>query len=101
LSDWFAKPKLCFGDEFHYATIRRPFLDHKGRFEGWIVVHGHTPEYAIRRQEANIMAPGLHRIAGFRLGLDGGSYETGIVAGAEFRTGEYRIYLAAESTNLP
>lgn len=91
-----------FADERHYATIRRPFLDHKGRFAGgWIVVHGHTPEYVIRRQEAIVTAPGLHQIDGFRLGLDGGSYETGIIAGAEFRTGGYRIYLAAGIEEMP
>jgi hypothetical protein len=34
----------------------------------------------------------LHRLDGWRLGLDSGSYRTGRVAGAQFRNGEYRVF---------
>jgi serine/threonine protein phosphatase 1 len=92
---WFSKRRVWLSDENHYAWIRFPFLGHHGRFEGGrIVVHGHTPEAMVMRWKGLDRPPGTHELDGWRLGLDGGSYQSGIVAGAEFRDGAYRIWLA-------
>jgi len=96
LAAWFAKPLFWLDNEDHFAWIRFPFLGHEGPFEGdRIVVHGHTPEPIVRRWKGMDATPGQHGLDGWRLGLDGGTYTTGIVAGAEIRDGSYRIYLAA------
>lgn len=38
----------------------------------------------------------LHRLDGWRLGLDGERYLTGVVAGVETRDGAYPFYLASQ-----
>ena len=89
-------PRLSIADDRHPAWIRDEFLFHRGAFEGGrIVVHGHTPEPRVMRMKGRREGPGHHRLDGSRLGLDGGSYITGIVAGAEFRRGAYRVYTAS------
>ena len=60
-----------------------------------MVVHGHTPEPRVLAAKGRRATPGWHRLDGWRLGLDGGSYQTGIVAGAEFRDGGYRVFTAS------
>lgn len=91
---WFARPRLWVNSEDHFAWIRWPFLEHEGPFEGGrVVVHGHTPERSVLAWK-NRRAGMPHRLDGWRLGIDGGSYSTGTVAGAEFSDGRYRIYLA-------
>lgn len=92
LKDWFSKHPYDLSSDDHYLWVRWPFFHHEGKFEGGhLVVHGHTLDKTIlaykgRRQDEP------HRIDGWRLGLDGGSYATGEVCGAEFRFGQYRIY---------
>lgn len=89
-------PRLALGGATHPAWIREGFLDHDGPFEGGrIVVHGHTPEPRVLRSKGRREKPGFHRLDGSRLGLDGGSYATGMVAGAEFRRGGYRVFVAS------
>lgn len=88
-------PRLSISDRLHPAWIRDEFLFHVGPFEGGrIVIHGHTPEPRVLRMKGRAEGPGHHRLDGSRLGLDGGSYGTGIVAGAEFRRGGYRVFTA-------
>ena len=89
------KPPMSLRDARHPAWIRGPFLDHSGEFEGGrIVVHGHTPEPRVLAAKGRELRVGYHRLDGSRLGLDGGSYATGVVAGAEFRDGGYRVFTA-------
>jgi serine/threonine protein phosphatase 1 len=88
-----SQPKLSIED-MHFAWIRFPFFSYEDSFEkGRIVVHGHTPESSILKWKGRKHET-PHRLDGYRLGLDGGSYATGIVAGAELKRGFYRIYLA-------
>lgn len=91
---WFARPRLWVSSEDHFAWIRFPFLGHEGPHEGGrVVVHGHTPEHiTLNWKDRRGKEP--HRLDGWRLGIDGGSYQTGAVAGAEFRDGAYRVYVA-------
>lgn len=96
LDDVLAGPRLSISDRMHPAWIREEFLLHAGPFEGGrIVVHGHTPEPRVLRMKGRAEEAGYHRLDGSRLGLDGGSYATGVVAGAEFRRGGYRVFTAA------
>ena len=89
-------PRLSIAVDRHPAWIRDEFLFHEGAFEGGrIVVHGHTPEPRVLRMKGRRECLGHHRLDGSRLGLDGGSYLTGIVAGAEFRRGAYRVFTAS------
>ena len=76
--------------------IRDGFLDHKAAFAGGLcVVHGHSPEFRTARADGRRAAPGTHAVDGFRLGLDGGSFSTGIVTGAIIEDGRYRIITAS------
>lgn len=101
LSEWFSAPRLHLESEEHFAWIRDDFLLHEGPHEGGrIVVHGHTPEYRTLHAKGRQPLAGHHVLDGSRLGLDAGSFETGIVAGAEFRDGGYRIYLAVDEQAL-
>jgi hypothetical protein len=87
-------------DDNHPLWIRDDFLEHKGAFPGGLaVVHGHTFEYrTVRGDTGHRCEPGEHRIDGWRLGLDGGSFSSGIVAGALLRNGEYRTIVAATTS---
>jgi serine/threonine protein phosphatase 1 len=90
------RPRLTLTDDRHPCWIRFPFLYHEGGFEGGrIVVHGHTPEPRVLAGKGRRAEVGYHRLDGSRLGLDGGSYGTGVVAGAEFRGGGYRVFTAS------
>lgn len=85
--EFLARPWTDFTDA-RYAWINRGFLDWKDGFKGTLVVHGHTPP-ALHREISGMDDP--HLFEGDRLGLDGGSARTGIVTGAEIRSGAYRI----------
>jgi serine/threonine protein phosphatase 1 len=74
-----------------WAWITKGFLDWQGGFDGTLVVHGHTPP-SKHWPLAQMEDP--HLFLHDRLGLDGGSALTGIVAGAEIRDGRYRILKA-------
>ena len=90
-NDAFLSTPWTAGMQARWAWITKGFLDWQGGFGGTLVVHGHTP-------------PNKHRpLSGMddtlvflhdRLGLDGGSALTGIVAGTEIREGRYRVLKA-------
>jgi len=81
------------GDDWHWAWIRIPFLEHEGPFEGnRIVVHGHTSEELVMRYKGREFPDPLHQIDGWRLGLDGTRGDPPKIAGAEIQDGEYRIF---------
>lgn len=90
-NDAFLSTPWTAGMQARWAWITKGFLDWQGGFGGTLVVHGHTP-------------PNKHRpLSGMddtlvflhdRLGLDGGSALTGIVAAAEMREGRYRVLKA-------
>ena len=82
-----ARPWTQFTDA-RWAWINRGFLDWKGGFKGTLVVHGHTPP-PLHRAISGMDDP--HLFEGDRLGLDGGSARTGIVAAAVIQDGRYRI----------
>ena len=96
LGRWFAGDPLrpVINENAHFAWIRFPFLGFEKEFEdSLIVVHGHTPEDTVQAWKGHRDTV-LHRLDGWRLGLDGGSYRTGNIAGAQFREGEYRVFIA-------
>lgn len=86
-TEFLARPWTDFTDA-RWAWINRGFLDWKDGFGGTLVVHGHTPP-ALHKEISGMDDP--HLFEGDRLGLDGGSARTGIVTGAEIRSGRYRI----------
>lgn len=88
--EFLARPWTIF-TEARWAWINHGFLDWKGGFAGTLVVHGHTPP---DKHQAISGLADPHLFEGDRLGLDGGSARTGIVAGAEIRDGRYRILRA-------
>ena len=96
LSEWFARPRLAVGTgDLHYAWIRSAFLFHQGPFEGnRLVVHGHSQEHLVVKFKG-YPPDRAHRLDGWRIGLDGGSYGTGRVVGGEFQTGRYRLFTAS------
>ncbi len=75
----------------HWAWINAPFLAWRGGFSGALVIHGHTPP---ERHRAMSGADDPHTFQYDRLCLDGGSAVTGIVAGAQFEDGRYRVFKA-------
>lgn len=79
------------GTGARWAWITTGFLDWKGGFGGTLVVHGHTPP---QKHWPLTQMEDPHLFLHDRLGLDGGSAITGIVAGAEIRDGRYRILKA-------
>lgn len=86
---------LDLDEDEHPLWIREPFLMEKGPYPGGLfVAHGHTPEYLTERTDGTRASPGRHRHDGWRLGLDGGSTATGVVAAAVFETGRYRVVTA-------
>jgi serine/threonine protein phosphatase 1 len=81
------------GDDWHWAWIRLPFLEHEGPFKcDRIVVHGHTSEQVIMEYKGKALGDSLHQIDGWRLGLDGNRGDAPSIAGAEIEDGRYRIY---------
>lgn len=91
---WFRSPDLDIDGQNQWAWIREPFWSHRDRFEdGCLVVHGHTIEDSIMWSKKYPLEL-AHRLDGWRIGLDGGSFATGRVAGAEFVNGAYRVFTA-------
>jgi serine/threonine protein phosphatase 1 len=83
-----AVPWTEFSDA-RWAWVHGEFLTWQGGFGGNIVVHGHTPphkHFEFTRQDDP------HELVFDRLGLDGGTTRTGIVAGAQIETGRYRVF---------
>ena len=75
-----------------WAWITRGFLDWKTGFNGTLVVHGHTPP---AKHFPLTGMPDPHLFREDRLGLDGGSAQTGTVTAAEIESGRYRILKAS------
>ena len=81
-------------EDRHWAWVRRPFLEHRPRldgFGGFFVVHGHTPNDA-RREPSH-----ADQIAGFRLNLDAGSAMTGVAKMAMLRDRQAEVVSARGS----
>jgi len=95
--EFLTRPWTIF-TEARWAWINHGFLDWKGGFGGTLVVHGHTPPDK-HRAISGMTDP--HLFEGDRLGLDGGSARTGIVAGAEIQNGRYRILKAGTPFATP
>ena len=90
-NDAFLSTPWAAGMQARWAWITKGFLDWQGGFGGTLVVHGHTPPN--KHRPLSLMDDTLVFLHD-RLGLDGGSALTGIVAGAEIREGRYRILKA-------
>lgn len=78
-------------DGIHWAWIEGPFLTWQGGFNGKIIVHGHTPP---RKHRELTHQDDPHVLSHGRLGLDAGSSQTGVVAGAQIEDGRYRVLRA-------
>jgi serine/threonine protein phosphatase 1 len=75
-------PLMNLQEDYHWAWVRRPFLEHRpgtDGFSGFFVVHGHTPN------DARPKPSHADQIAGYRLNLDAGSAMTGIAKMAIIR----------------
>jgi serine/threonine protein phosphatase 1 len=84
-------PFFRLDEDRHWAWVRRPFLEHRPRregFSGLFVVHGHTPNDA-RRDASH-----EDQIARFRLNLDAGSVLTGVAKMAIIRGPEAEVVVA-------
>ena len=91
LAEWFALSRPMGTDDLHPLWIRDQFLSHPDPYPGGtFVVHGHTPEFRTIRSDGRRAPRGEHARDGWRLGLDGGSFMTGIVAAAVLEPGRYR-----------
>ena len=86
-----AAPFTAFGGN-HWAWITQPFLSWRGGFGGALVIHGHTPPAKHRALSGE---PDPHVFQYDRLCLDGGSANTGMVAGAQIENGRYRLFTSA------
>ena len=95
--EFLTRPWTIF-TEARWAWINHGFLDWKDGFGGTLVVHGHTPP---DKHKAISGMEDPHLFEGDRLGLDGGSARTGIVAAAEIQNGRYRILKAGRAFETP
>lgn len=107
IDSWFnGAPWPVSNEDLSWCWVREPFLETTDNFENnTIVVHGHTFETLARkmrypRGHAKDIRTGpdslrnissLHELDINRIGLDGGSYDTSVVAAAQFRRGQYRV----------
>ena len=78
----------------HWAWIRHPFLYHPVHIQGLIVVHGHSMARTVPPHAPfdDLFVPHLCRDR--KINLDGGSFVSGCVTGAEFEAHRYRIAIA-------
>lgn len=81
-------------NNYHWAWIRHSFLRHPEPARGLVVVHGHTPVRFGGPSETTdeIVLP--HLLNGGKINLDGGSFVSGRVAGAEFFSTGYSVTVA-------
>lgn len=95
IDDHFSQPwDQCFGN--HWCWIREPFLQNPVKFSSHpnlTVVHGHTPVQKSPYKPQDDLFSG-HIYADGKLNLDGGSYRSGCVTGAEFTHNAYRLHCA-------
>jgi hypothetical protein len=82
----------------HWATVRAPFLDWVGGFQGTLVVHGHTPPQTFldkKPHTAEDIEHALNRSSDLgRLCLDGGAGFGVGVAGTLIHQGTVRIFFS-------
>ena len=109
VEEWFSTPPWPVTNErMNWSWARDNFYGHEGVYPGnRTVVHGHTPEISIRAWKGQATeikdafgGPVSRNLADFtkpdghRIGLDGGSFASGVVLGAEFIPGAYRTHFA-------
>ena len=87
-----AEPWDCLYDN-HWSWIRGEFLFSPFKRSGLIAVHGHT--YPGRYNSTGFEAS-LFKFHEGKINLDGGSYNTGKIAGAQFAKEKYRIFIVSE-----
>lgn len=86
-----AEPWDCLCED-HWSWIRGEFLYTPFNRSGLIPVHGHTyPGMTMPGFD-----PSLMHFRDGKINLDGGSYRTGKIAGAQFARGKYRIFIVSE-----
>ena len=80
----------------HPIWLKTGFLDAPHNFDGMVVVHGHTIESKIEDATfKNGRKPvGHHAFDKFRIGIDGGSYLTGVVTAVILRNGYYKTVVS-------
>lgn len=83
-------------NENHPLWLKSGFLDSPHCFDGMVIVHGHTIESKIEDQAfTNGRKPvGHHVFDKFRIGIDGGSYLTGVVCGVILKNGFYKTVVS-------
>jgi len=84
-------PLATLDEDRHWAWVRAPFLGYDpgpGGWDGYFVVHGHTPNDAKRTPSH------ADQIRRFRLNLDGGSAMTGAAKMAILRDAEAEVVTA-------
>jgi len=90
-------PLATLDEDRHWAWVRAPFLEFEPGPDGWdgyFVVHGHTPNDA-RRNPSH-----ADQIRHFRLNLDGGSAMTGVAKMAILRGAEAEVVTARAGRGL-
>ena len=86
-----AEPWDCLCED-HWSWIRGEFLFSPFKRSGLIPVHGHTyPGMTVPGFD-----PSLMYFHDGKINLDGGSYRTGKIAGAQFAKEKYRIFIVSE-----
>ena len=98
LIDFMSAPRLGPWSQAHWAWIREPFLNWRGRWEAQglsLVVHGHTPatQSRLRSPKAAEAILDLSASVG-RICLDAGAMNLDQVAAVEFRGTRHRIHVA-------
>ena len=81
-------------DELHWSWIRYEFLERAVSVPNLVVVHGHTPARRRPLQEFVEADFEPHREQGGKINLDGGSFFSGCVIGAEFVASAWRLAAA-------
>ena len=81
-------------DDDHWCWIRYPFLILPVHLPDLTVVHGHTPVRIGKPESDDLIEPHLWYEG--KINIDGGSFRSGCVTGAEFVAGQYRILVAYE-----
>ena len=83
-------------EDDHWAWIRGRFLRRPVPHPDLTVVHGHSPVRRSRPWMLSQAAFAPHHQSDGKINLDAGSFLSGCVAGAEFTTDGYRLWIACE-----
>lgn len=79
----------------HPLWLKSGFLDSDHDYDGLVVIHGHTIESKIPTDDG-FRPVGQHFFDRYRIGVDAGSYLTGMIAGVMLRNGQYRYITAKD-----